>query len=301
MGRFEKVLRRLWRRPLTLVGFFIVLGMVIMAVFAPQLALHDPVKPDFLAFLQAPSEKYRLGTDELGRDVLSRIIFGARASLQAGLVSVMIALAIGVPVGLISGYYRGVVDEYVVMRLADAMMSFPVIVIALALAAVLGPSLGTAMIAIGIVYTPIFMRLTRGQVLEVRQAEFVQAAHAIGASNATIVWRHIMPNIMAPVLVQASLPVASAILVEAALSFLGLGIQPAYAQLGIDAAARVWLPRSGAVGVVLARVCHFHDGAWHQLARRWAAGHFRAEGQVSIKVVGCGRSGHGRPGGLSSS
>lgn len=226
MGRFEKVLRRLWRRPLTLVGFFIVLGMVIMAVFAPQLALHDPVKPDFLAFLQAPSEKYRLGTDELGRDVLSRIIFGARASLQAGLVSVMIALAIGVPVGLISGYYRGVVDEYVVMRLADAMMSFPVIVIALALAAVLGPSLGTAMIAIGIVYAPIFMRLTRGQVLEVRQAEFVQAAHAIGASNATIVWRHIMPNIMAPVLVQASLPVASAILVEAALSFLGLGIQP---------------------------------------------------------------------------
>lgn len=226
MGRFEKVLRRLWRRPLTLVGFFIVLGMVIMAVFAPQLALHDPVKPDFLAFLQAPSEKYRLGTDELGRDVLSRIIFGARASLQAGLVSVMIALAIGVPVGLISGYYRGVVDEYVVMRLADAMMSFPVIVIALALAAVLGPSLGTAMIAIGIVYAPIFMRLTRGQVLEVRQAEFVQAAHAIGASNATIVWRHIMPNIMASVLVQASLPVASAILVEAALSFLGLGIQP---------------------------------------------------------------------------
>lgn len=226
MGRFEKVLRRLWRRPLTLVDFFIVLGMVIMAVFAPQLALHDPVKPDFLAFLQAPSEKYRLGTDELGRDVLSRIIFGARASLQAGLVSVMIALAIGVPVGLISGYYRGVVDEYVVMRLADAMMSFPVIVIALALAAVLGPSLGTAMIAIGIVYAPIFMRLTRGQVLEVRQAEFVQAAHAIGASNATIVWRHIMPNIMAPVLVQASLPVASAILVEAALSFLGLGIQP---------------------------------------------------------------------------
>lgn len=226
MGRFEKVLRRLWRRPLTLVGFFIVLGMVIMAVFAPQLALHDPVKPDFLAFLQAPSEKYRLGTDELGRDVLSRIIFGARASLQAGLVSVMIALAIGVPVGLISGYYRGVVDEYVVMRLADAMMSFPVIVIALALAAVLGPSLGTAMIAIGIVYAPIFMRLTRGQVLEVRQAEFVQAAHAIGASNATIVWRHIMPNIMAPVLVQASLAVASAILVEAALSFLGLGIQP---------------------------------------------------------------------------
>lgn len=226
MGRFEKVLRRLWRRPLTLVGFFIVLGMVIMAVFAPQLALHDPVKPDFLAFLQAPSEKYRLGTDELGRDVLSRIIFGARASLQAGLVSVMIALAIGVPVGFISGYYRGVVDEYVVMRLADAMMSFPVIVIALALAAVLGPSLGTAMIAIGIVYAPIFMRLTRGQVLEVRQAEFVQAAHAIGASKATIVWRHIMPNIMAPVLVQPSLPVASAILVEAALSFLGLGIQP---------------------------------------------------------------------------
>lgn len=226
MGRFKSVLRRLWRRPLTVVGLVIVLGMIVVAVFAPQLAPHDPLKPDFFAFLAAPSETYRLGTDELGRDVLSRIMYGARASLQAGLVSVAIALAIGVPIGLLSGYYRGFMDEYVVMRLADAMMAIPVIVIALALAAVMGPSLTTAMVAIGVVYAPIFMRLTRGQVLEIRNAEFVQAARAIGNTNAAIIFRHVFPNILAPVLVQASLSVAAAILVEAALSFLGLGVQP---------------------------------------------------------------------------
>lgn len=226
MGRFKSVLRRLWRRPLTVVGLVIVLGMIVVAVFAPQLAPHDPLKPDFFAFLAAPSETYRLGTDELGRDVLSRIMYGARASLQAGLVSVAIALAIGVPIGLLSGHYRGFMDEYVVMRLADAMMAIPVIVIALALAAVMGPSLTTAMVAIGVVYAPIFMRLTRGQVLEIRNAEFVQAARAIGNTNAAIIFRHVFPNILAPVLVQASLSVAAAILVEAALSFLGLGVQP---------------------------------------------------------------------------
>src|SRR5690606_8884186 len=115
VGRFGKLLRRFWRKPLAMVGLVIVVGMIVMALFAPQLAPHDPLKPDFLAFLQPPSEKYRLGTDELGRDVLSRVIFGARASLSAGLVSMTIALLIGVPVGLLSGYYRGFVDEYIVM------------------------------------------------------------------------------------------------------------------------------------------------------------------------------------------
>lgn len=226
MGRLTNMLRRLWRRPLAVVGLIIVTGMIFLAVFAPQLAPHDPLRPDFLAFLAAPNETYRLGTDELGRDVLSRVIFGARASLQAGIVSVAIALVIGVPIGLLSGYYRGFVDEYIVMRLADAMMAFPVIVIALALAAVMGPSLTTAMMAIGIVYAPVFMRLTRGQVLEVREAEYVEAARAIGATNGAIIVRHVLPNIVVPVLVQASLSVAAAILVEAALSFLGLGVQP---------------------------------------------------------------------------
>lgn len=226
MAQFADTLRRLLRRPLAILGLIIVLGMIFLAVFAVQLAPHDPLKPDFLAFLQAPSDTYRLGTDELGRDVLSRVIYGARASLQAGLISVAIAVIIGLPIGLLSGYYRGFVDEYVVMRLADAMMAFPVIVLALALAAIMKPSLTTAMIAIGIVYAPVFMRLTRGQVLEVREAEYVAAARAIGATNGTIIWRHILPNIVAPVLVQASLSVSAAILVEAALSFLGLGIQP---------------------------------------------------------------------------
>lgn len=200
--------------------------MVCLAVFAAHIAPHDPLKPDFLAFLQAPGDEYRLGADELGRDVLSRVIHGARASLQAGLISVGIAVSIGLPIGLLSGYYRGFFDEYVVMRLADAMMAFPVIVLALALAAIMRPSLTTAMIAIGIVYAPIFMRLTRGQVLEVREAEYIAAARTIGAQNGRIIFRHVLPNILTPVLVQASLSVAGAILVEAALSFLGLGIQP---------------------------------------------------------------------------
>lgn len=219
-------MRRLLRRPLAIIGLIIVVGLLVVAAFAPWIAPHDPIKPDFLAFLQAPSEKYRLGTDELGRDVLSRIIYGARASLQAGLVSVGIAIAIGLPIGLLSGYYRGFIDEYIVMRIADAIMAFPIIVLALAFAAVMRPSLTTAMIAIGIVYAPIFMRLTRGQVLEVRENEYITAARALGAKNSTIIMRHVFPNILAPVLVQASLSVAAAILVEAALSFLGLGIQP---------------------------------------------------------------------------
>lgn len=226
MRHFANTFRHLLRRPLAVLGLIIVLGMIVMAAFAAHLAPHDPLQPDFLAFLQAPNENYRLGTDELGRDVLSRVIYGARASLQAGLISVGIAVSIGLPIGLLSGYYRGFVDEYIVMRLADAMMAFPIIVLALALSAIMRPSLTTAMIAIGIVYAPIFMRLTRGQVLEVREAEYVAAAQAIGAKNSTIILRHVLPNILAPVLVQASLSVAGAILVEASLSFLGLGIQP---------------------------------------------------------------------------
>lgn len=221
-----RLLRKMRRKPLGAVGLLIVVTLVLVAVFAPYLAPHDPTRPDFAALLQGPSDAYLLGTDELGRDVLSRLIWGARASLQAGLIAVLLAAGIGVPIGLISGYFRGPLDEYVVMRLTDAMMAFPVIVLALALTAILGPSLYTAMVAIGIVYAPIFIRLARAQTLSVRETEYVEAARALGNRHPGIMIKHILPNIASPLVIQMSVSMATAILVESALSFLGLGVQP---------------------------------------------------------------------------
>lgn len=221
-----RLLRKMRRKPLGAVGLLIVVTLVLVAVFAPYLAPHDPTRPDFVALLQGPSDIYLLGTDELGRDVLSRLIWGARASLQAGLIAVLLAAGIGVPIGLISGYFRGPLDEYVVMRLTDAMMAFPVIVLALALTAILGPSLYTAMVAIGIVYAPIFIRLARAQTLSVRETEYVEAARALGNRHPGIMVKHILPNIASPLVIQMSVSMATAILVESALSFLGLGVQP---------------------------------------------------------------------------
>lgn len=222
----RRLLRKARRKPLGALGFVIVLLLVFMAVFAPLIAPHPPTNADFMAMLQAPDSTYLLGTDELGRDILSRIIWGARASLQAGLIAVLLAAGIGVPIGLISGYFRGPLDEYVVMRLTDAMMAFPVIVLALALTAILGPSLYTAMVAIGIVYAPIFIRLARAQTLSVRETEFVEAARALGNRHPAIMFKHVLPNIASPLIIQMSVSMATAILVESALSFLGLGVQP---------------------------------------------------------------------------
>ena len=165
------------------------------------------------------------GTDELGRDVLARVIWGARASLMAGLVSVSIALTVAVPLGLVSGYLGGVVDG-LLMRIIDAMLAIPFLVLAIALAAFLGPSLTNAMIAIGVVQTPIFTRLTRGQALAVKHEDYIEAARAVGNPHCRILLRHILPNILAPILVQATLAIAAAIIAEASLSFLGLGQQP---------------------------------------------------------------------------
>ncbi len=223
--RLPKPVRNFLRRPLAVAGLVLVLLMLLAAVFAPVLAPHPPTKADFGAILQAPSATYPLGTDELGRDVLSRLLYGARASLQAGMLAVLIAVIIGVPIGLFSGYRRGWIDE-VVMRLTDAIMAFPVIVLALAMTAVLGASLTTAMVAIGIVYAPVFVRLARAQAMALREVEFTEAARALGNHETTILARHLMPNIASAILVQASLSVAAAILVETALSFLGLGVQP---------------------------------------------------------------------------
>ncbi|MCL6552630.1 MAG: ABC transporter permease [Firmicutes bacterium] len=219
------LLNRYARNRLALWGLWVVTGVVVAAVLAPALAPADPTKTDFGALLQPPSRAHLLGTDDLGRDILSRVIYGARTSLLAGVIAVGLAVAVGVPLGLLSGYFRGRLDN-VLMRVTDALLSFPLLVLALAIAAVLGAGLTKAMLAVGIVFTPGFIRLARAQVLSEREKVYVEAARALGASDRRIVWRHILPNSLSPVLVQASLAMAAAITAEATLSFLGLGTQP---------------------------------------------------------------------------
>ena len=221
----NRALRRLRRRPLALAGAVAVTLFAVLALFAPLFAPYNPTATDFLAVRQAPSAAYLLGTDDVGRDVLSRVIYGARASLTAGVISVVIALGLGVPLGLAAGFYGGWLDE-AVMRLTDAVLAFPFLILAIALAASLGPSLQNAMIAIGIASAPTFVRLTRGQVLSVKGEDYVQAARAVGGGDLRVVTRHILPNTFSPLLIQASLTVAQAIIAESALSFLGLGVQP---------------------------------------------------------------------------
>ena len=218
-------LRRLLRRRAALVGLAVVLFFIALAVLAPLAAPYDPLVTDWRAVRKPPSALHLFGTDDLGRDVLARVIWGTRASLVAGLASVSLALAIAVPLGLLSGYLGGVVDG-LLMRMIDAMLAIPFLVLAIALAAFLGPSLVNAMIAIGVVQTPVFMRLTRVQALAIAHEDYIEAARAVGNPHSRIVLRHILPNILAPILVQATLAVAAAIIAEASLSFLGLGQQP---------------------------------------------------------------------------
>jgi peptide/nickel transport system permease protein len=221
----RRALRRLWRRKGAVVGLVVVGIFVALAIFAPLISPYDPAAQSWTAVRKAPSWAHWFGTDDVGRDVLARVIFGARASLLAGVISVSIALAVGVPLGLISGYLGGWVDA-LLSRITDAMLAVPFLILAIALAAFLGPSLGNAMIAIGVTTTPIFVRLTRGQVMAVKVEEYIMAARAVGNSGLRIVVRHIVPNIVAPLIVQATLAIAAAIIAEASLSFLGLGQQP---------------------------------------------------------------------------
>ncbi|MVW72943.1 nickel transporter permease [Bordetella sp. 15P40C-2] len=213
------------RNRVALFGAAIVLAMVIVAVFAPMLATYDPFQTSFMAIRKAPSAAHWLGTDELGRDIYSRMLYGARASLMAGVVSVAIAVVIGVPLGLISGYFGGWIDS-VISRFTEALLAIPFLILAIALAAFLEPSLTNAMIAIGVSAAPKFVRLARGQVLAVKSEDYVQSSRALGASDARIILRHILPNIMPPLIVQATITIATAIIAEASLSFLGLGLQP---------------------------------------------------------------------------
>jgi peptide/nickel transport system permease protein len=198
---------------------------VVIAGLAPWVSPYDPAATSWSAVRKAPSMAHWMGTDELGRDVLARVIWGARASLEAGVLSVAISLALGVPLGLLAGYVGGWTDS-LISRFTDALLACPFLILAIALAAFLGPSLTNAMIAIGIAAMPIFVRLTRGQVLTVKTEDFVEAARAVGNPHRRILLRHILPNIVSPLIVQATLTIATAIIAESSLSFLGLGQQP---------------------------------------------------------------------------
>ena len=217
--------KKLKRNKSALFGFMLVAFFVGIAVLAPILPIADPAATSWSAIRKPPSELYWLGSDEIGRDILSRMIWGAQASLLAGVVSVLIAVVVGVPFGLLAGYFGGWTDQ-IISRITDALLATPFLILAIALAAFLGPSLTNAMIAIGLSATPIFIRLTRGQVLSVKTEDYVEGARAVGLSDVAIMSRYILPNVFAPVLVQATLTVATAIIAEASLSFLGLGQQP---------------------------------------------------------------------------
>jgi peptide/nickel transport system permease protein len=217
--------RRLLKRKSAVLGLVIIVLFVAVAVFAPLIAPYDPTQQSWTAIRKPPSALHWFGTDESGRDLFARVIFGARASLLAGAVSISIALSLGVPLGLLAGYGGRWIDA-VISRIIDAMLAIPFLILAIALAAFLGPSLQNAMIAIGLTATPIFVRLTRGQVMAVKVEDYVEAARAVGNPPVRIAVKHILPNIMPALIVQATISIAAAIIAEASLSFLGLGQQP---------------------------------------------------------------------------
>jgi len=228
----KQIFLRLWRTPSARVAM-VVLGLyVIAAIAAPVLAPRDPFRMHDGAALQSPSSEYWLGTDRFGRDQLSRLLYGSRMSLQVGLIAVGVALLCGTAIGVLAGYFKGAVDA-VLSRLMDILFAFPELLLALAVMAVLGAGTNNLMLAIGIVYTPIFARIARGAVLEVNSREHVEAARSMGAGHGQILFRHILPNIAAPLIVQATLSFAFAVLAEAALSFLGLGVEPDAPSWGI--------------------------------------------------------------------
>ncbi len=227
-----EIIYRFYKNRLAFIGFILIVLYLLMAVLAPLIAPYDPYEMDRDKMLKEPDSENILGTDQFGRDILSRIIHGSRISLQVGVISVGISLLFGVALGTVAGYYGKWID-YGLSRVIDVMFSFPDILLALVVMAILGQSLVNVMIAIGIVYTPIFARIARGSVLAMKSSLFVEAAKSMGVSNFTIIRRHIIPNITAPLIVQATLSFAFAILAEAALSFLGLGVEPDVPSWGI--------------------------------------------------------------------
>ncbi len=222
---FADVMMRLARSPLAMFGLAIIFVLVFCAIFAEVISPYSPIKQDLMHMFETPTSAHWLGTDEFGRDILSRLIYGARVSLQVGFIAVGIALVIGGMLGAVSGYYSGRLDNCI-MRVMDVLLSIPQTLLAIAIVAALGPSLMNLMIAVGISAVPTYARIVRGSVLSIRSMEFIEAARAAGSSDLRIILKHIIPNSMAPIIVQSTLGVASAILNAAGLSFIGLGIQP---------------------------------------------------------------------------
>ncbi|MCD9592196.1 ABC transporter permease [Streptomyces malaysiensis subsp. malaysiensis] len=225
-------LRLLTRNKLALTGAVAAAVLVLIAVFAPLIAPYDPARPDFAAALQEPSSAHWLGTDDLGRDQLSRVVYGVRASLQIGLLAVALAFAAGVPLGLIAGYYGRFADS-VISRLTDTLLAFPFLVLAVGLATILGPSLLNATIAVGVSQIPAVIRITRAETLRLKHLDYVAAAVANGGGDGTVLFRHILPGALSALTVQATVGIPTAIIGEALLSFLGLGVQPPSPSLGV--------------------------------------------------------------------
>jgi len=223
--RSRRTWRRALRRPPAVAGAVVVILFAAMAVGAPWLATGDPIRTNWGQIRKAPTLAHIFGTDDLGRDVYSRVVWGARTSMQAGVLSILLAICVGVPVGLVAGYYRRTVDQ-VIMRLTDAWLSFPFLILAIGLVTILGPSLTNATVAIGMAATPTYIRLTRGLVLGTAEEDYVQSARALGGGDIRMMLRHILPNIFSALLVQATVSIPAAIIAEAILSFLGLGVQP---------------------------------------------------------------------------
>jgi len=221
----NRVWAKFLRNRSAVIGGVVVIFFILVAALGPLLPIADPTATDWSLVRKAPSANNWFGTDEIGRDIFSRMIWGASASLQAGVISVFIAVLLGVPLGMLAGYFGGATDV-VISRFTDAMLAMPFLILAIALAAFLGPSLTNAMIAIGLAAMPVFIRLTRGQVLSIKTEDYVDAARSLGLGDLRIMWRYILPNIFPPILVQATLTIATAIIAEASLSFLGLGQQP---------------------------------------------------------------------------
>jgi len=226
------VRRRFMRRPLAVAGFAVATAFVLAAILAPWIAPYGPGETDFNALLAPPSAQHLLGTDELGRDVLSRIIWGSRASIEAGVMATLLAMLVAVPIGILGGYYRGKVDA-VIARVTDVLLAFPFLIVAVGLAAILGPSLTNATIALGIGAAPALIRIARGETLALREEDYVRAAVANGASDGRIILRHVLPNMSSTLIVQATVLIPAAIIGEAVLSFLGLGVQPPTPSWGV--------------------------------------------------------------------
>jgi len=230
--RRNQFLRRLAKEPTTLFGLTLLIIFVLLAILAPYISPFDPLFQNISASLTKPSVPHYLGTDKLGRDILSRMLYGAQISIRSGLIVVLLAGSFGTLVGLVAGYIGGWADE-ILMRVTDIFFAFPGLILAMAIAGALGPSLTNALIAVAVVSWPVYARLIRGQILGLREREFVQAARAIGVNNWSIMWRHLLPNTLAPLMVQASFDMAGTILSVAGLSFIGFGAQPPTPEWGV--------------------------------------------------------------------